>query len=112
MTLFEAVLDLGFEPFAVIPSSTSIYHDLNKINMTLAYSHKINPCVFFSWVRNQPCNFFFFSFFLFFLLTSVVKSDHAKTEEYIYLALAIPVLPGGTLSVVLKELLLYLKSQG
>lgn len=47
MTLFEAVLDLGFEPFAVIPSSTSIYHNLNKINMTLGYSHKINPCGFF-----------------------------------------------------------------
>lgn len=47
MTLFEAVLDLGFEPFAVIPSSTSIYHNLNKINMISAYSRKINPCVFF-----------------------------------------------------------------
>jgi len=47
MTLSEAVLDLGFEPFAVIPSSTSVYCNLNKFNMTLTYSHKINPCVFF-----------------------------------------------------------------
>lgn len=66
MTLFEAVLDLEFEPFAVIPSSTSIYHNLNKINMTLAYSHKINPCIF-SWLRNQPCNFFLSCLFFFVL---------------------------------------------
>lgn len=46
MTLFEVELDLGFEPFAVIPSSTSIYYNFNENNMTLAYSHKINPYAF------------------------------------------------------------------
>lgn len=30
MTLFETVLDLGFEDFAVISPSTSIYHNLGE----------------------------------------------------------------------------------
>lgn len=67
--------------------------------MALSYTYKINPCVFF-WLKN---------FFSFYQICS--KSDCAKTEECIQIALPILVLPGGTISVVLKELF-YLKSQG
>lgn len=38
VALFEAGLDLGFEPFTVIPSSTIMYQNFN--DMTLFYSHK------------------------------------------------------------------------